>query len=433
MIGGGPSGSLFSLFLLRFADMMGVDLEVDIYEPRSFDHSGPGGCNHCGGIVSESLVQMLAVEGVDLPPEVIQTGIDSYVIHMDVGSQRLEYLHDEERIAALYRGNGPRGGDPGSVRSFDRHLLELALAHGARHVQELVAGLGSVDGLPAPRRVDGGLSRGYHLVTVAAGVNSRLVPILRQRPEPGTTRTYIAEFRVGDPEVRRALGRSMHVFLLDLPRLKFAALVPKGDLVTLCMLGKKIDDELIRTFLDRPAVRRCLPADAVETMCRCSPLINVTGARPPFADRMVYVGDAGVTRLYKDGIGAAFRTAKAAAETAALVGVAEEDFRTHYLPICRAIEADNRIGKVLFSGSLVFKKLRFARRLVLAMTSREQRRYSPHRPMSMVLWNLFTGSAPYRTILGQTLRPAFHLGLLAQLLKPRTFRRRVAPRAGGPV
>ncbi|HZD04591.1 MAG TPA: hypothetical protein VE173_06725, partial [Longimicrobiales bacterium] len=371
--------------------------------------------------------------GIDLPPEVIQTGIDSYVVHMDVGSQRLEYLHDEERIAALYRGNGPRGGEPAYARSFDRHLLDLAIGHGARHVQRLVTGIGSVDGLPALEGADGRLSRGYHLVAVAAGVNSKLVPILRRRPEPGTTRTYICEFRIRDPEVRRALGNSMHVFLLDLPRLKFAALVPKGDLVTMCMLGRKIDDELIRAFLGSPEVQRCLPPHAVEMMCRCSPLINVTGARPPYADRMVYVGDAGVTRLYKDGIGAAFRTAKAAAQTAVLLGVAEEDFQKHYLPICQAIERDNRIGKALFAGSLIFKKLRFARRAVLAMTSREQRRYSPHRPMSMVLWNLFTGSAPYKAILGQTFRPSFSLGLATQLLKLRVLGGRATPRPGEPA
>lgn len=43
---------------------MDLDLHVDIYEPRDFTKPGPAGCNMCGGIVSESLVQALAVEGV---------------------------------------------------------------------------------------------------------------------------------------------------------------------------------------------------------------------------------------------------------------------------------------------------------------------------------------------------------------------------------
>ena len=86
IIGGGPAGSYFAYFLLNMADMMGMDLLVDIYEPQDFTKPGPGGCNHCGGIISESLVQMLATEGINLPGSVVQRGISSYVLHMDVGS-----------------------------------------------------------------------------------------------------------------------------------------------------------------------------------------------------------------------------------------------------------------------------------------------------------------------------------------------------------
>ncbi len=432
VIGGGPAGSFFSFFLLRIAEAVGLHLHVDIYEPRHFGHTGPGGCNHCGGGVSESLVQILAAEGISIPPSVIQSSIDSYVIHMDVGSVRLEYLSDEGRIAALHRGNGPRGGEGAVGRSFDEHLLGLAKERGARQVPKLVSGLGTVDGMPAVLSADGTRSEGYQLVAVAAGVNTNLAQLLRQRPEPGTSRTYICEFRVDAERIRETLGNSMHVFLLDLPRLKFAALIPKEETITMCMLGNGIDDDLIQAFLRSPEVRRCIPEEAGTPVCNCSPFINVVGVNPPFADRIVYVGDAGVTRLYKDGIGAAFRTSKAAAEVAALVGVAEEDFRGHYLPICRGIEADNRIGKVIFGGSFFFKKLRFLRRAVLGMTIREQKRYSPKRPMSMVLWNLFTGSAPYQSILAQTLRPSFFVSLARQLVTANLFRRNGAVWKGGP-
>ena len=54
------------------------------------------------------------------------------------------------------------------------------------------------------------------------------------------------------------------------------------------------------------------------------------------------IGDCGVTRLNKDGIGAAYRTAKAAARTAIFEGVSAEDFRKHYWPVCQAISGDNR-------------------------------------------------------------------------------------------
>ena len=64
VMGGGPAGSFFSYFLLDMAGRAGKKIHVDIYEPRDFTIVGPPGCNMCGGIISESLVQMLATEGI---------------------------------------------------------------------------------------------------------------------------------------------------------------------------------------------------------------------------------------------------------------------------------------------------------------------------------------------------------------------------------
>jgi 2-polyprenyl-6-methoxyphenol hydroxylase-like FAD-dependent oxidoreductase len=86
VIGGGPAGTFFTIFLLDMAERVGLDISVDIYEPRDFLNPGPAGCNMCAGIVSETLVQMLAAEGIILPGTVVQRGIDSYTLHMDVGS-----------------------------------------------------------------------------------------------------------------------------------------------------------------------------------------------------------------------------------------------------------------------------------------------------------------------------------------------------------
>jgi flavin-dependent dehydrogenase len=90
VIGGGPAGSFFTYFLFEMAERIGMDLAVDIYEPRDFTKPAPQGCNMCGGIISESLVQLLATEGINLPSSVVQRGIDSYVLHMDVGTVRIE-------------------------------------------------------------------------------------------------------------------------------------------------------------------------------------------------------------------------------------------------------------------------------------------------------------------------------------------------------
>ena len=54
VMGGGPAGSFFSYFLLTMAERAGLEIHVDIYEPRNFDVSGPAGCNMCGRSLSRT-------------------------------------------------------------------------------------------------------------------------------------------------------------------------------------------------------------------------------------------------------------------------------------------------------------------------------------------------------------------------------------------
>jgi flavin-dependent dehydrogenase len=418
VIGGGPAGSFFSYFLLKMAEAVDLDVQVDVYEPRSFAQCGPAGCNHCGGIVSESLVQILAAEGINLPATVVQRGIQSYVVHMDVGSVSINSPAQELRIAALYRGNGPRTAEDLPWDSFDGFLQEMAVERGARIVRKLVTGVEWRDDRPVLLEADGSATP-YDLVTVATGVNSNFLRLLHDSrteiPLPKTTRTYICEFRSTQDQLQRILGDAMHVFLLDIPRLEFAAIIPKGEFATMVMLGDEIDQRLVHDFLTNPVVRKCFPTEVTPSVCTCSPLINIGGMKRPYADRLVLIGDSGVTRLYKDGIGAAFRTAKAAASAAVFHGVSSEAFRRNYWPACRAIANDNGIGKLIFAFTGLFKLSRIPRRAIHRMASREQQG-DGGRHMSTVLWNMFTGSAPYREIFLRTLHPAFIIGLLWNLV-----------------
>jgi len=420
VIGGGPAGAFFAYFALRLAESIGLEIGVDIYEPRFFDHLGPAGCNHCGGIVSESLVQLLATEGITLPPTVVRRGIQSYVLHTDVGDVSIETPTHEQRIAAVYRGNGPRRSEPTEIMGFDRYLLDLAKSSGANVVRKLVKNIAWQDGQPQIVTVDG-ISTDYDLVAVGVGVNSQALNLLSnataEYESPHTLRAFISEFHLGREAVEACLGPSMHVFLLDLPRLEFAALIPKGDFITLCLIGEDIDDELVQSFLDAPEVRRCFPNAVVPPLaCHCFPRINVKAAVRPYGDRIVWVGDCGASRLFKDGIGSAYRTAKAAARTAVFNGISSRDFKEHFWPECARLDFDNSIAKVIFTFTKVIQKARFLRRGVLRMTAREQSRAGRRRHMSRALWDVFTGSAPYREVLLRTFHPEFPAQLFWNLI-----------------
>ncbi len=234
---------------------------------------------------------------------------------------------------------------------------------------------------------------------------------------PARTKTFICEFHLGRDVIRETFGPSMHVFLLDIPRLEFAALIPKGDYVTLCLLGDDIDENLIDTFFRSPEVRDRFPGGVIPGhVCHCYPRINISAATPVYGDRLVLIGDSGSTRLFKDGIGAAYRTSKAAAKTAVFHGVSAEDFKNYYAPLCRRIENDNRVGKLVFTFASLVQKSRFARRGILNMAANEQQQVDGPRRMSGVLWDLFSGSASYTDVFLRTLHPAYVGALLWNLV-----------------
>jgi flavin-dependent dehydrogenase len=411
VIGGGPAGSLFAHFLLTFAQRMDLDLGVDIYEPRDFSKPGPGGCNMCGGIVSESLIQLLALEGINLPTTVVQRGIDSYVLHTDSASVRIDTPLKEKRIAAVHRGGGPRDLRETKWGGLDGYLQALAQKQGANVVAARVGDLDWDDGRPRVRV--GETTQTYDLLVGATGVNSsgwQLFENLGFRCErPNTTKAYITELNLGHEAITQHFGNSMHMFLLDVPRLDCAAIIPKGEFVTVCLLGKDIDRDLVSTFFETPAAKRCFPAtwNPEEGICHCSPKINVRQAASPFMNRVVLVGDCGVTRLYKDGIGAAYRTAKAAARTAVFSGVSAMDFQRPYWPTYRSIARDNRFGVLMFAVVHWIKALGPLVRGVSKMAASEQASSGAARRMSIVLWDMFTGSAPYGDTFLRTLDPRF--------------------------
>jgi flavin-dependent dehydrogenase len=420
VVGGGPAGSFFACFFLDLTRRMGLDATVDVFESRDFSGRGPVSCNMCGGIISETLVQNLAAEGINLPATVVQRGIDSYVLHTHEGSVRIDTPLHEKRIAAVYRGGGPRGVEKSEWGSFDGFLQQLSVDKGARLHREKVEQISWVEDRP---RINtrGGAPEAYDLLVVAAGINTQTLKLvdelgLEYKP-PRTAKTFICEYNLGAERLGKYLGSSMHVFLLNIPGLEFAAIIPKGDCASVCMLGEGIDKPMLQAFLESVEVKRCMPADwqSAVNACQCSPRISTHGAVRPFADRIVFIGDSGVTRLYKDGIGAAYRTAKAAAATAVFQGVSERDFRNHYWPVCRSIDGDNVLGRIVFGVTRVIQKQPVARAAMLRMVEREQSLPGKERGMSTVLWDLFTGSATYRDVFKRTLHPVF-LGRLGRNL-----------------
>jgi len=424
VIGGGPAGSFFSYFLLDMAERIGLKVHVDIYEPRDFDLPGSAGCNMCGGVIYESLVQSLAVEGINLPTTVVQQGIEHNMLHMDIGSALIQTPRHEKRIATTFRGSGPRDLMEIKGGSLDGYLMQAAVARGARHLRSRVNDVrwftdaNTTD--PKDRLVQiktqGGAFQTYELLAVTSGVNTAILKLFRDLDfgyqPPRTTKLLVREFQLGEEAISKYVGPVFHAFLLDIPGLDYGAIIPKGDYVTVCLLSShgELNAGAMETFLNDPAVKRILPSDYSPTkfVCFCSPRINVMGSAQPYGNRIVFIGDSGVSRLYKDGIGAAYRAAKIAASTAVFQGISKSDFKRHYLPFCRKVGFDNQIGKLLFKTIGQIQKMQFARLAVLRMVSKEQQgKENAERGMSTLMWDMLTGGAPYKEVLMRALHPTF--------------------------
>lgn len=417
VIGGGPAGSFFSYFALDFAKQKGINIHIDVYEAKNFHVAGPAGCNRCGGIVSESLVQALSTDGIVLPSNVIRRGIESYKLHMEQGAILIKTPLKEQKIASMYRGFGPLGSNNIDSVSFDNYLLELCQKKGVYTIYEKVIDL---------ERNERGINvqtkttlTNYDLVIGSVGLNPRSFSLFKKISPayipPVTTKTYICEFKLGNELINQYFGNSMHVFLLSLKNIKFGALIPKGQYVTLVLLGKQITGEIVDSFLNSEAVQRCFPKgldiDKI-TPCQCFPGINIKNAHYAYSDRVVLIGDSASSKLYKDGIGAAYITAKAAAKTALFNGVSESDFRKHYQPECTRLNRDNTIGKFIFWITTILQRSSTLKKGIFRMVVNEQEKENDKRRMSSVLWDTFTGSAPYTDIL----RRVFHSKTLISLL-----------------
>lgn len=422
VIGGGPSGSFFTYFALDFAQRFGTEINIDIYEAKNFNSTGPAGCNHCGGIVSESLVQMLSAEGIVLPSNVIRRGIDSYTMHLEQGSTVIETPFKEQRIASMFRGFGPLGSTNNEQIGFDGYLLKLCRNKGATLIQEKVLDLEKEpDGIIV--KTKDSISKKYDLVVGSVGLNPKSLQLFQKiSPSfipPKTTKTYICEFHLGKELINQNFGNSMHVFLLNLPNIKFGALIPKGHFVTLVLLGSDINREIAQNFINSKTVSRCFPAGMelkAINPCQCFPSINIKAAKAAYSDRMVLLGDSSSSKLYKNGIGAAYITAKAAAKTVIFEGISEKDFKNSFQPTCTNLNRDNTIGKLIFLVTTIIQKSPILKTGLFRMVINEQKKPNDKRPMSSVLWDTFTGSAPYTGILKRVVNPMVLASLIWNII-----------------
>jgi flavin-dependent dehydrogenase len=392
VIGGGPAGSFFALHLLKAARSADFPLKVTLFERKQFGLPGPAGCNMCAGILSSRVVTGLQELGLAVPSSVIMGRLRRYVLHWRQTRVAIEPPDPTRQILSVFRGAGPKLGVVPPDASFDTFLLSQAEAAGATIMPEHVLEVTFTPGEAAELRTVH-MQAPFDLVVLASGVNARPPTLFGMNyQKPPTVTMAQDEIRLNHPSD----PGTVHVYCDEPYGLLFGGLVPKGDYVSVSLLGHGLPGRSLEPFLAALRERGVLTEDP-ERLCGCRPRVGIGPASGFYGDRFVAVGDAVVTRLYKDGIGSALHTAKCAAQVAFEHGIAARDFRRYYRPMVRAVERDNLYGKWLFrlweeaKGEGILSTL--GQRTLLA-----EKHLAPiWRVHGALLWYMFTGDAPYRS------------------------------------
>jgi flavin-dependent dehydrogenase len=403
IIGGGPAGSFAALELLEAARQHDVRLNVTIFEPRRFSIPGPGGCNHCAGMLSHRVLDGLNRLNLEIPSEVLQAEISSYAVHLHGETRRVRDSNPQRTIPAVYRGAGPREHiSKRSVASFDEFLLQAALERGARRIPHRAVKV-AWDGGPVVYAA--GQKHPADLLVLASGVNSRspLDADFGYRP-PRTA--VMAQDEIPRPPSWPA--DQIDAFFHQPPGLIFGALIPKGEYLNISLLGKGLPTDAVSEFVEARGQEAGLTSPP-RSLCGCTPRVAVRPAQRYYGDRWVAVGDAAATRLYKDGIGSAITTSRAAMAAAVGKGISSGAFRRHYAPAFRAVARDNLFGRMMFRmWSMTLESERLSKAWLQTLDI-EAELPEERRRMHRILWGMLTGDEQYESLFWQAVHPAMLL------------------------
>jgi flavin-dependent dehydrogenase len=381
----------------------------------------------CAGVVSETLINKLAAEGIFIPEEKVQRKIDSYNFQTKAQSILLEHPFKSSKIVSVFRGNGPRFFTSQTNISFDDFLLENVKQKGINIISEIVSEIILPKSNTESIKIiygRGQQKETFHadLVVGAFGLNTQMIEKIKNlrfgyRP-PQTVNTCQAEIELDPKFIAAKYKNSIYTFSLGIKNIRYGAIIPKASHITISIIGRKnVSRNDLVEFINHPRVRPLFPKTwrIPEKYCYCYPKIPLGSAGNPFTDRMVLIGDASISRYYKNGLESAFITARLAAHCAVFLGIDKKALKKYFFEQAKKIfQRDNFFGDMLFRlNDLISKSnLVTAAHLSLANKNSKTSFY-----LQQIYWNMFTGNIPYKEIFKKLFNPILQIMLFCETFK----------------
>lgn len=451
VVGGGPAGSFFAIHLLREAKQARRNVAVTIIEKKcARSHRGTPwlirGCNFCAGGISPRLHDRMNKIGIRVPHELICEEFTHVWIHGLWKNFPLRILPGQ-KMYSVFRGTLPHDrGD--ATGGFDNFLLNRAEEQGARIMTGEVRGIRYAPSGRPLLTVRGPSGDTWAIesdfTAICTGINphpgtafkeseffkSYQTTNPRYKP-PKVRRTLVFELKPGRDYLKKYMNQEIYFIETGSEKLRLdhIALVPKGDYLTVALVGESIDTaslpgaarKIITHFLSLRHIRIILPhisAQNTRVSCICSPYMAVGSSKEPFGDRIAVVGDASGARLYKDGLYAAFMTARALAATVIHMGTDRKNLSSGYGRAVKWLEKDIRYGRLLFGAiRLAFRSPFLSRVIYQAFATEMKFREMDRWPLGNVLWKIGSGTADYDKVFRELFTGPFMRSVLTGLYK----------------
>ncbi len=454
VLGGGPAGSFFAIHLLRQAKKLHRNISVTIIDKRMALESSRHihefkGCNFCAGIISPRLQKELVRSSILLPSEVICEKFIHIWIH-GLWKNFPFKVPAGQAIFSVFRGTLPSNRE-GGAQGLDAFLLKKAVEQGADIItgeaQTIQYGPGNKPLVTIKPPLGDVFTIESDFACICTGINAspgkafkddtlwssyqRINP--RFKP-PKLRPTLIFELKPGRRYLKKYMHKEFYIIVSRAKKLSLEhiALIPKGEYLTVALVGKSIDrasfpedtGQIIRTFLSLARIQNILPHISLENMpiaCTCSPYMAVAPAKHALLDRVALAGDALGARLYRDGLFSAFIGARALAQTVMHKGVDKKSLLNGYGWVRRWLKTDNRYGKFVIGVLQAALKSPLLNRILYQTFATEMKfKQWGKWPLGGVLWKVGSGDADYRDVFKTLIRGSVLLSILTGIFK--TFR-----------